>query len=64
MELNERMFIETCREMEEQSKKFYKRPTTLILHPRQYAEMKKRGWIVDGMVDWVKVAEDTSPNGS
>jgi hypothetical protein len=31
----------------------------LILHPQQYAEAKRRGWITqEGHLDWAKIVED------
>jgi hypothetical protein len=58
MELTEEMLIKICKEMKEKADKYPRQPEPLILSPREYAEMKKRGWVTNGCIDWKKVAKD------
>lgn len=58
MELTEEMLIKACREMKEKADKYPRQPEPIILHPKQYAEMRKHGWIVNGKIDYKKISED------
>lgn len=56
--LTEADLVAACERMRQQADLHPRRPAPLLLSSYQYAEFKRRGWIVDGCIDWAAMARD------